>query len=119
MASITGWTIDERNDHVCQHDLRDKPVSVSKTVSRSRRVTIRIDDAPLTMTQAELREKIERGWEVKVLVGMAILFVTNTFSIIDDAVRCEKYEIEFSTITHARPPAAIGTDEWIEIVEDK
>ena len=114
MASKTGWT--PSSDTMAY--MQDLFEARGSRCGPERRVTIRIDDAPLTMTRAELREKIGDGWNIgwedanSPAVGYAGTLVVESRWLNDQP------KWWWNRITGAQPPAALGTDNWIEIVED-
>lgn len=117
-TSKTGWTCEPNGGCVAQADLCNCPHGLDdckeKTVGPARRICVRIDECPETMTRAEAKEKIEAGWEIRFCDGLAQWFVTDTFSAVGDTVQCGVHDVELSTITAARPHSGA---EWIKIVD--
>ncbi len=117
-TSKTGWTIAEDEGYVNQFCLTEK----KRTTEFSRRVCVRVDECPETMTRGEAQEKIKRGWEVSDAVDDDdIKSRTAGLIVVEIGQQGPETEIEgtfmpWDNVAYARPH---NEAPWIEIVEDR
>ncbi len=113
--SKTGWTGRREVAMLCQDDLH--PV---KSGESDKRLCFRWDELPEQMMRAELREKIEWGWEMLSPSGhraVIMRMLDNGQVTFVHLNQCTARHCNLDEVTRARPPAAIGTDTWIRIVD--
>jgi len=116
MASKTGWTSFMLPESIYA-ELHDKTFACN---ANCRRVTVRVDECPETMTRAELKEKMKSGWQVRDYNHTSVSQVCDASDEHGEAWSvcwdCDGIPaligIRLRDITHARPHDEV---EWIRI----